>query len=200
MNISRFSLVVGLFMVLPSFGMMVIRDHSSFVVNDHGTVKRVHSHDVDKSLYKMNTHQYNSFLKAGGRVIASRLSNGDYAIHYRGVKGEAGGPILGFLAGCAVRAVCYGGAAAGITALATAAGAPAVVATAAAELGTYGLAGAGAATAQAAIEGAGLAQAAGTVVASVAGTCQIPAAIAAVETAATTVSVLVTAATAWCPI
>lgn len=81
MKISQLFLAIGLLAVLPAMGMMVVRDQHGFTVRDGSISRRVNAWDMDKmsaKLAKMDKSVYEGFIKAGGKLRASKLSDGSY--------------------------------------------------------------------------------------------------------------------------
>lgn len=108
MNFPRFFLAAGLLTVLPSFGMMVIRDQQGYAVHDGKKIRRVPFYDTDETLRRFNPETFKRFVEVGGRVQTSRLSNGDYFL--RDGSGLKGGLLVaGAVVGAVVRVGLYGG-------------------------------------------------------------------------------------------
>lgn len=103
MKISQLFLAVGLLAMLPAMGMMVVRDQHGFTVRDGSISRRVNAWDMDKTsakLAKMDKSVYEGFIKAGGKLRASRMSDGSYYLHDK--SGLKGGGLLTAVIGGAI--------------------------------------------------------------------------------------------------
>jgi len=119
-HIKKLSIIFAVFS-LSCFGMQqVIRDNNRYKVWDGKNFHYVKPYDVDSKLRNLNENQLNAFLRAGGKIRVSPLSNGDFVLRAF-TPGLGGGPILGMitavttytLTGVATAAAVVGGTIAG---------------------------------------------------------------------------------------
>lgn len=94
-------LLIGL-VSLPAFGMMVVKDQQGFTVRDGNVSCRVNAWDMDKTsakLAKMDESAYKRFVEVGGKLRASKMSDGSYYLRDKsGLNG--GGPWLAAVTAC----------------------------------------------------------------------------------------------------
>jgi hypothetical protein len=90
----------------------IVKNKEDYLIITNDGVKKVHSHDVSRSLRKMNDEQLTNFLNGGNGVIkVDRFTNGEFKLdmHVRGNGGGFGGAWLGVVVGQnLVRALVYG--------------------------------------------------------------------------------------------